>query len=394
MAQASKKIVVGIDLGSQMTRVLMAEESPKLGHPPKILTIGYSESMGMRHGYVVSPRDAISSLSEAIRMAEKSSGIEIKRAYIAISGISLSSEISGGAVGVSRPDGEVTEEDLHNVMIIAEQAFASNKRNRKILHAIPLKYRLDGYEVMGTSPVGMRGSRLEIRVIFVTVLEHHFNDLVSVVTEAGVDIIDVIAAPIAESMSSLTKRQKTVGCGLLNIGSETVSLAVFDNDIPVSLETFPIGSNDITNDIALGLRISLDEAERVKIGKFEPGQYSKKKIEEIIDARLSDIFDLIQNHLRSIKRDGLLPAGVIITGGGGMLPHIDDFAKAVLKLPSSIMQVDQVMNTRRDLDPSWLMVYGLCFLEDDDQVYGTKIFKAAIKETKKSIMKILREFLP
>lgn len=394
MAQASKKLVVGIDLGSQMTRVIIAEESPKLGYPPKILSIGYSESMGMRHGYIISPRDATLSVSEAIKLAEKSSGVEVKRAYVAIGGISLSSEIAGAAVGISRPDGEVTQEDVHNVVTIAEQAFASNKKNRKILHAIPLKFRLDGYEVMGASPVGMRGSRLEIRVVFVTVLEHHFNDLVSVVTEAGVDIIDVIAAPIAESMASLTKRQKTVGCGLLNIGSDTVSLAVFDNDIPVSLETFSIGSNDITNDIALGLRISLDEAERVKIGKFEPGQYPKKKIEEIVDARLSDIFDLIQSHLKSIKRDGLLPAGIVITGGGGMLTHIDEFSKGALKLPSAVIHIDQVMNTRRDLDPSWLVAYGLCFLEDDDQVYGSKIFKAAFKETKNSLMKILREFLP
>lgn len=393
MATPSKKIVVGIDLGSQMTRVVVAEESIKLGYPPKILAIGYAESLGMRHGYIVSPRDATSSVNEAIRMAEKSAGIEIKRAYIALGGVSLSSEIAGGAVSISRPDGEVTDEDVHNAMTIAEQAFAGTKKNRKILHAIPLKYRLDGFEVMG-NPVGMKGSRLEIRVVFVTVLEHHFNDLVSVITDAGVDIIDVIAAPIAESMSTLTKKQKTVGCGLLNIGSETVSLAVFDNDMPVSIETFSIGSNDITNDIALGLRISLDEAERVKIGKFESGQYPKKKIEEIIDARLSDIFDLVQSHLKAIKRDGLLPAGMIITGGGGMLAHIDEFSKGALKLPSIVTQVDQVMNTRRDLDPSWLVVYGLTFLEDDDQVYGSKIFKAAFKETKKGIMKILREFLP
>jgi cell division protein FtsA len=393
MARDSKKIVVGIDIGSQMTRVIVAEESVKLGYPPKILSIGYAESFGMRHGYVVSPRDATASVSEAIRMVEKSSGVEIKRAYIALGGISLSSEIAGGAAGIARPDGEVTDEDIHNVMTIAEQAFSSSKKNRKILHAIPLKYRLDGYEVMG-NPIGMRGSRLEIRVVFVTVLEHHFNDIVSVITDAGVDIIDVIAAPVAESMATLTKKQKTVGCGLLNIGSETVSLAVFDNDVPVSIETFSIGSNDITNDIALGLRISLDEAERVKIGKFETGQFPKKKVEEIIDARLSDIFDLIQNHLKAIKRDGLLPAGIIITGGGGMLAHIDEFSKASLKLPSAVMHVDQVMNTRRDLDPSWLVVYGLCFLEDDDQVYGSKIFKAAIKETKNGLMKILREFLP
>ncbi len=393
MTPSSKKIIVGIDIGSQMTRVLVAEESIKLGYPPKILGIGYALSAGMRHGYVVSPREATASINEALRMAEKSSGLQIKRAYVALGGISLTSEISGGAAGITRPDGEVTDEDVRNVLTIAEQAFMTTKKNRKILHTIPLKYRLDGFEVMG-NPVGMRGSRLEIRLVFITALEHHFNDIVTVVTDTGVDIIDIIAAPIAESMGTLNKRQKTVGCGLLNIGSETVSLAVFDNDVPVSIETFSIGSNDITNDIALGLRVSLDEAERIKIGKSESRLYPKKKIEEIIDARLSDIFDLIQTHLKTIKRDGLLPAGIIITGGGGMLTHIDEFSKAALKLPSVIMHVDQVMNTRRDLDPSWLVVYGLCFLEDDEQSYRSKIFKAAFKETRKGLMKILREFLP
>jgi cell division protein FtsA len=393
MAISSKKIVVGIDIGSQMTRIIVAEESVKLGTPPKILAIGYSESAGMRHGYVTSPRDATASVISAIRMAEKSAGFEIKRAYVAIGGISLSSEIAGGAVGIARPDGEVTEEDMNNAIIIAEQSFSGTKKNRKILHAIPMKFRLDGYEVMG-NPVGMKGSRLETRVVFVTVQEHHFNDLVSVISDAGVDIIDVVAAPIAESMATLTKRQKMVGCGLLNIGSETVSLAVFDNDIPVSVETFSIGSGDITNDIALGLRISLEEAERVKVGRYESGQYPKKKIEEIIGARLSDIFELVQSHLKSIKRDGLLPAGIIITGGGGMMNQIDEFSKAALKLPSAITQVDQVMNTRRDLDPSWLVTYGLCFLEDDEQVYGSKIMKAVFKEGKNNIMKLLREFLP
>ena len=393
MGAVTKKIVVGIDIGSQMTRVIVAEESAKLGLPPKILGIGYSESAGMHHGYVISPREASDSVVSAIRMAEKSTGMEIKRAYIALGGISLTSEITGGAVGITRADGEVTDEDIKNVLIIAEQTFGSTKKNRRVLHTIPLKFRLDGAEVLG-NPVGMRGSRLETRVVFVTVQEHHFNDLVSVITDAGVDIIDVVAAPIAESLATLSKKQRMVGCGLLNIGSETVSLAVFDNDLPVSVETFSIGSNDITNDIALGLRVSLEEAERVKTGNSESGQYPKKKVEEIVDARLSDIFELVQNHLKTIKRDGLLPAGIIITGGGGMLAHIDEFSKSALKLPSAVMHVEQVMNTRKDLDPSWLVAYGLCFLEDDDQVYGSKIFKQAFKETKKGIMKILREFLP
>ncbi len=393
MASSSKKIVVGIDIGSQMTRVIVAEESAKLGLPPKILGIGYSTSLGIHHGYVTSTREATASVIEAIRMAEKSTGIDIKRAYVALGGISMASEIVPGAVGIARPDGEVTDEDIKNVLIIAEQNFSKGKRNRKILHTIPLKYRLDGLEVMG-NPIGMRGSRLETRVVFITVQEHHFNDLVSAITDAGVDIIEVIAAPIAESMATLSKKQKMVGCGLLNIGSETVSLAVFADDLPVSVETFAIGSNDITNDIALGLRISLDDAEKVKVGNYEPREYPKKKIEEIVDARLSDIFELVQNHLKSIKRDGLLPAGIIITGGGGMLAHIDEFSKSALKLPSAVLPVDQIMNTRKDLDPSWLVAYGLCFLEDDDQVYGSKIFKQAFKETKNGLMKLLREFLP
>jgi cell division protein FtsA len=280
-----------------------------------------------------------------------------------------------------------------NVVSIAREAFGASKKNKKILHNIPMKYRLDGVEVMG-NPIGMRGSRLETRVVFITVAEHHFNDLVSVITDAGVDIIEVIAAPIAESLATLSKKQKMVGCGLLNIGSETVSLAVFDNDIPVSVQTFAIGSNDITNDIALGLRITLEEAEKVKLGRFETGQYPKKKIEEIVDARLSDIFELIQTHLKSIKRDGLLPAGIIITGGGGMLTHIDEFSKSALKLPSLVMHVEHIMNTRKGLDPSWLVAYGLCYLEDDEKVYGSKIFQQVMKQSKKGLMKILREFLP
>ncbi len=393
MASSSQKIIVGIDIGSQIVRVIVAEEAAKIGMAPKILAVGWAESRGMHHGYVISPRDATTSVAEAIAMAEKNSGVEIKRAYVALGGISLSSEIGTGATSIQRADGDVAEEDMINVVSIAREAFGASKKNKKILHNIPMKYRLDGVEVMG-NPVGMRGSRLETRVVFITVAEHHFNDLVSVITDAGVDIIEVIAAPIAESLATLSKKQKMVGCGLLNIGSETVSLAVFDNDIPVSVQTFAIGSNDITNDIALGLRITLEEAEKVKMGRFETGQYPKKKVEEIVDARLSDIFELIQTHLKSIKRDGLLPAGIIITGGGGMLTHIDEFSKSALKLPSLVMHVEHIMNTRKGLDPSWLVAYGLCYLEDDEKVYGSKIFQQVMKQSKKGIMKILREFLP
>lgn len=395
MATPQKNFIVGIDIGTQMTRVLVTEESaPTPTQPrPKILALGYQESAGMRHGCVMNQKNASRSLADALHMVEKNTGIDMKRAYVAFGGASLSSELFSSMVTITHEQGEVTEDDITKLITIAEQTYLTTKRNKHILHAIPYKYRLDGYEVMG-NPIGMRGSQLEMKVILITVLEHHFNDLVATVTDTGIDIINVIASPLAESVAVLTPKQKTVGCALVNIGHETTSLVVFDNSLPVSVHMLPVGSADITNDLALGLQIDLEEAEAVKMGHFEPRQYSKKKVEEIIEARMTDIFEMIQHHLRSIKRDGLLPAGLIITGGGSMIPHIEEHAKEFFKLPSTVRIPQEILNTKKDLDASWFVPYGLCFLEDDDRVFGTKIFKQAIKETKKGIMKLLREFLP
>lgn len=391
MATPEKKFIVGIDVGTSLTRVLIAEEATS-GQRPKIFSLGYAESQGLRYGYITHPPSVEKGLRDVLATTEKN-GWEITRAYVSLGGASLSSEISGGMVTVHQESGEVTDHDIHHALTIAEQTYLAGHTNRHILHMIPYKYRLDGIEVMG-NPIGMYGKQLEVRIIFVTVSEQHFNDLVQTVTSTGVDIINVVAAPIAESVALLSHKQKTVGCALITLGHETTSLIVFDNTIPVSLQVFPIGSSDITNDLALGLQVSLEEAERIKMGHYEPRQYSKKKVEEIIQARLTDIYERIHQHLKSIKRDGLLPAGIILSGGGSILPHIDEFTKHFFKLPCTVRYPDEVFNSKRDLDASWFTAYGLCFLEDDTRVYGTKIFKQAIKETKKGIMRILREFLP
>lgn len=393
MVSHAQKIVVGIDIGSQLTRIIIAEETGKLNTQPKILGIGYSETFGVRNGYIISPRDVVSSINEARHMAEKTSNVEIRRAYVSLGGIGLSSEIGGGAVSASRPDGEITEEDITNVTSVAKQVFFQQKKNIKIIHTIPLKYRLDGIEILG-NPIGMKGSRLEVKMVFVTAHEQHFNDMVQVITHSGIDIIEIIASPIAESLITLNRRQKMVGCGLLNIGAETTSLIVFDNELPVSVAVFPLGSSHITNDIALGLQISLEEAEEIKMKGITHTKYSKKKYEEIIHARMQEILEYAQSHLRSIKRDGLLPAGIILSGGGSLLNGFEEMIKEILKLPAVTTQAHEVMNTKRDLDPSWLTAYGLCFLEDDDALYGTTFIKNALKETKRGILKILKEFLP
>ena len=193
-----------------------------------------------------------------------------------------------------------------------------------------------------------------------------------------------------------SKKQKMVGSGLVNIGSETTSLSIFENGSLVSLHTFGIGSADITNDIALGLKVPLEEAEQIKIGAITGSSYPRKKLEEIIFARLSDIFELIEAHLKKIGRNELLPAGIIITGGGSGLTNIEELAKVSLKLPSRIGVVHLGLQEKQSYrDSTWAVAYGLCILgthanEDTPIDSSARIFESS----KKTIKAWLKQFLP
>ena len=218
----------------------------------------------------------------------------------------------------------------------------------------------------------MKGIKFEAKVLFVTCLEHHLHDLIETVEKTGVQVVNIMASPLAGSLAILNKTQKIAGCVLANIGSETVSLVVFENNLPISLEVFPIGGTDITNDIALGLKIPLEEAENIKLNSITNVDYSKKKLEEIVLARLSDIFDLIESHLKKIGRSGLLPAGIILTGGTSGVSTIEDLAKASLRLPSRIgsMNYSTTMKNCQIRDSSWSVAYGLGIwgLSDSDDI--------------------------
>lgn len=355
MASHTKRIATGIDVGTHATRVVIVEHSR--GEAPLIIGTGVSETRGLRHGYIVNKIDAMKSISVAIASAEKMAGIKIKNALLSVGGISIESAISHGSTIVSRATNEVTEIDLKKSGINAEENL-SHIANKRIIYRIPLRYKLDNKEVLGT-PLGMTGTKLDVKMLFVTCLEQHLNDIIRAIEELGVEVDEVVPSPIAAGQVALNKKQRAVGCALVNIGAETVSISVFENDTPISLQVFPIGSTDITNDIALGLKISLQEAEKIKMSG-PSGIYSKKKLEEIIEARLYDIFELIDAHLKKIDRSGLLPAGVILTGGGAGIATIEDLAKAVLRLPSSIAQ-PAVANAGKHLvkDSSWLVAYGL-----------------------------------
>lgn len=353
-----KNTSVGIDIGTYQIKVAVAVRDEETG-AIKITGKGYSESRGMRHGYIVNTSDVSRALKKAILQAEKSSGIRVKDSYLSIGGVGLESIRSTGSSIISRGDNMVTELDVEHAISASESALAKPLiTNRKILTRIPLSYKIDGKEILGR-PAGMRGVKLEAETLFITCFEQHYNDLIEAVEDAGLRIVDVLAAPLAASVVTLSKAQKVAGCVLANIGSETVSIIVYENDIPISLKVFPIGSGSITNDIALGLQIPLDEAEQIKLGGIIGTDVSRKKLSDIVSSRVSDIFGLINAHLKEINKDGLLPAGIVITGGGSGITTIEDIAKATLKLPSQVASL--YFNSANYIqDSSWAVSFGLC----------------------------------
>lgn len=385
----TRNITVGIDVGTRFTRVVISEYTKK-SKRPSVIGVGIAPSLGLRHGYIVNHKDAVRSIKQAVHGAERSANIRIKSALISIGGISLESLVAKASVVITRADGEITTLDVEKAIDLCREQ-VQNRANKRILDTIPLKYKIDGKEVPGR-PQGMKGSKLEVKTLFVTCLEQHVEDLVQAVEDAGVEVEDVVASPVAASLVALTKRQRTVGCLLANIGAETVTIAVFEDDMLVSLKVFPIGSTDITNDIALGLQVPLDEAEEIKL-THDTGLYSKRKLEEIIEARLTDIFELIESHLKKIKRAGLLPGGIILTGGGAGISTIEDFAKASLKLPSKIASPEILNNhTGKIKDSSWFVAFGLCIygFQQAKQHKPTQVFKTA----KERVVEWIRQFYP
>jgi len=170
----------------------------------------------------------------------------------------LESKTADGSALVSKVDLEITANDIKRAIDDSENNL-TDMANRHILHRMPLGFKLDGKKVLG-QPEGMRGSKLEVKTNFVLYSKLHLKDFVTLVEELGLIVEDVVASPLASSMVVLTKVQRTSGCVLVNIGSQTTTIAVFEENLPISVHTFPLGSTDITNDIALGFKIPLEEA--------------------------------------------------------------------------------------------------------------------------------------
>lgn len=383
-----RNIITGLDLGTASIRVVVADL--KRGHEaPQIIALVKKPARGLRSGYIINLDEAAEAVAEAIREAERATNLRLRHAFVGLSDLSLASRLVEGTTAVTRGDSEINELDINRAMDAAQTA-STDLANEEVVHRFPIGYKLDSRKIYGR-PEGLKGNKLEVKAALITYSSQHLKDLTRVLEAAGLAVKpdDFIAAPLAASLVTLNKTQKMAGAVLANLGAQTTTMAVFEEGLPVSIQVFPIGANNITNDIALAFKVPLEEAEQIKRGEVA-APAGKKKLDEIIEARLLDIFQSIENHLKKISRSGLLPAGIVLYGGGAQFHGIDELAKNYFKLPARTADAAIAAASKNQIkDASWATAYGLTYFGLDlppEERPGIRLAG--------SFLKYLKELLP
>lgn len=405
---AKDNIIVGLDVGTTKVAVTVAQAVEGL-----IKIIGFSKTpnAGMRKGSVVDVEDTVSAISLALEEAERMAGANITSAYVSLGGNNITSTLSKGVVAVSRADGEITRSDVQRV--IEASKTVALPPNKEIIHCIPKSFSVDGQKGI-LDPTGMSGIRLEAETIIIGGATSAVSNLTKCLHQAGVNIDGLVFNSLASSRALLNKRQKEMGVLLVDIGGGTTSIAVFEEGELSHAAVIPVGSMHITNDIAIGLRTSLELAEKIKIGygsaipetiseqekinmsTLDPQdtqRIERRYLAEIIHARTMEILNLIREELKKIGKDGLLPAGAVLTGGGSKMEDLVELAKEELRLPveigSPIVEIDGLVDKMADGVYSTsvgLILYGLENPTQTVRLNGDKIVDKA--------RSFLKQFLP
>lgn len=382
---------VGIDIGSSKIKAVAMELAN--GSKPRILGYGAAPSQGLKRGEIMDQRELAASFKNCLQKCQDSSGFPIEEAYLAVDGENLKSFRTKGVAIVSRADGEITEYDIERAIETAKGNLGQ-LMNREIIHAIAVSFKIDD-NFQTQNPIGLKGMRLEADILFVTTLGRNLKSLIKALETNKVAVLKIISSPLASSRLLLSKTQKEVGALLLDIGGTTMALSVFEEGAPISMEILPIGSDHISHDIAIGFQISLEEAESLKTNILNKNlaREEKRKFDEIIEARFSDIFELVDRHLRKIGRHGLLPSGVVLTGGGANMPGLCEYAKKFLKLPANIYLPKEEYDSNDEFLylPQWSSAIGLCFWAMDDLKEGRRF---GFSPRPSFLLKWLRTLLP
>jgi len=401
---AKANIITGLDIGTAKIKILVVNIKKKEGKLELISEIEES-SDGLRRGIIIDGEKVSNILNNLSLRISQEAGQKINSVYVNLGGCHLFSTPSRGVVSVSRADQKISEEDIQRVLQQAQDIPLS--LNKEIFDAVVREFIIDGERGI-REPFGLQGVRLEAEVLALGGFSPYLGNLSQAILDSGLEILDMIPSPVAAARAVLSERQKELGVGLLDIGAGTTSLAIFEEGNLVHLAIFPMGSANITNDIAIGLKTDIDIAERIKIefgscffkgknirhkidvGEEEPLIFSKKFLIKIIEDRVSEIFNEINKELKKISKERLLPAGIVLTGGGAKLPKILELAKIKFGLPVRLGKPKGISGLDDDLSLS--TACGLILLGADAQEKG-KTFEFW-KGLGSKIKKLFKIFIP
>lgn len=394
----NKRFVTGLDVGTENVRAVIATVS-KDG---EMAIVGYNEgkSGGMRKGIPANLAGPAEAIDKMLGDAERMGGYDVRSAYVSINGSTVMSTHTEGMIAVGAADHEINDEDLDRVEGVAVSGRLP--ANRDVLDVVPLEYALDGQGGI-KDPLGMAGSRLEMRACVVSALTPNCENLKRATMTADVKAERLVPSVVAAARAVLSDRQRENGVAVVDIGAATTSVAVYEEGDLQYVGVVPIGSNNITNDLAIVLAIDPELAEEIKtrfitgdfdsekslaikVGKNGERTFDRKEVEEVVKARLTEIFEEVRKKLKTAKYDQRLPEGVVLVGGGAKMRDIDLFAKKVLEAAVRIGKPTGLNGVSEAIEkPEFATAVGLAMIAAEDglsEPVGKKGFKLGNKKNK------------
>lgn len=349
--------IVGLDVG---TTKICAVVGDVLEGELEIRGVGTSVSTGLRKGVVSNIDTTVDSIKKAVRSSESITGEQIREVYLGITGAHIKAFNSYGAIRVKGK--EVTSLDVERVIESARAVYVP--LDREVIHVIPTGYILDGQDSI-RDPAGMTGVRLEAKVQILTGSVSSLQNLLKCCEKAGLEVVEIIFEPLASALATLTEDEKELGVAVVDIGGGTTDIVLYQNGWLQYSTVLPVGGNHFTNDIAVGMRLSVNEAERLKkhfgcaaatmvseeemIDITQSGQGRKiprRYLSEVIQPRAEELLELIKGELLSCSGYDVASSGIVLTGGGSLLDGLDRIAEAVLGLPVRIGYLEGIRGCR------------------------------------------------
>lgn len=410
--QEISRYAVGIDIGTTTVRCVVGHIDPTTG-TPTVVGIGQAPNHGMRKGVVANLTGPAQAIDDALGEAERMSGYQVDKASMSINGTHILSTRADGMIAVGAMDHEINHEDLRRIEEVA--TLGKVPANREILEVVPHSYRLDGQDNI-KDPIGMTGTRLEINANVISALTPHLNNLQKSAEMAKVNPNMITPAVLAAARAVLNEQQMENGVAVVDLGGATTSVAVFEEGDLQYVGVVPVGGNNITNDLAIGLKTDPEIAEMVKVAhahavardkietvtvKHEKESYAfeTSDIDEIIEARLEEIFQAVHKELKKAGRAGQLPSGVLLTGGTAKIKGVADYAKEKLGLAAKVGKSKGYGGVAEHIEePQFATAVGLMLVDSQNTSYIHKApkytgnGKAAIKTASGAISKFLDKF--